>query len=173
MISDEPGDGRITGSLRASDGKGVVRIQERFDSDVDDVWSALTEPARLARWLGEVDGDLRVGGEFRARFYASGWEGNIRVQVCEPPRRLVLTDTSSAEPDEKVTEVTLTADGDQTILILEQRGMPLKDLAAYGAGNQLHVDDLAAHLAGGERRDAAARWSQLEPVYKGLTVDVD
>jgi hypothetical protein len=51
---------------------------------------------------------------------------------------MVLLDTSANEPDEKVTEVTLTADGDQTMLVLEQRGMPLKYLAAYGAGNQVH-----------------------------------
>jgi uncharacterized protein YndB with AHSA1/START domain len=173
MISDEPAHSRITGSLRSSDGTGVVRIQDRFDSDIDDLWSALTEPARLARWLGKVDGDLRLGGEFRARFYASGWEGNVRVQVCEPPRRLLLTDTSSNEPDEKVTEVTLSADSEQTILVFEQRGMPLAYLAAYGAGNQLHIEDLAAHLAGDERCDADARWSQIKPAYKALKVDVD
>jgi uncharacterized protein YndB with AHSA1/START domain len=25
------------------------------------VWSALTEPERLARWYGEIEGELRVG----------------------------------------------------------------------------------------------------------------
>ncbi len=41
---------RILGSLRAADGKGVVRIEDRFDTDIDDLWSALTDPRRLARW---------------------------------------------------------------------------------------------------------------------------
>ena len=120
-MRDEPAHSRITGSLRSSDGKGVVHIQDRFVSDIDDVWSALTQPARLARWLGEVDGGLRLGGEFRARVHAGGWDGNIRVQLCEPRRR-VLADTSANEPDEKVTEVTLTADGEPTILVFERRG---------------------------------------------------
>jgi hypothetical protein len=53
---------RILGSLRSADGKGVVRMQDRFDTDIDDLWSALTDPRRLARWLGDVEGDLRLGG---------------------------------------------------------------------------------------------------------------
>jgi uncharacterized protein YndB with AHSA1/START domain len=65
-------------------------MEDRFDTDIDDLWSALTDPARLGRWLGQVEGDLRLGGEFRARFFASGWEGTGRVEACEPPRRLLV-----------------------------------------------------------------------------------
>ena len=60
----------------------------------------------------------------------------------------------------------LTADGDQTILVWEERGMPLDYLAAYGAGIQVHVEDLAAYLAGRERGDADARWNELLPPIK-------
>ena len=66
---------RILGSLGSADGKGVVRVEDRFDNDIDDVWSALSDASRLARWYGEVEGDLRVGGEYRAHLFASGWEG--------------------------------------------------------------------------------------------------
>jgi uncharacterized protein YndB with AHSA1/START domain len=65
----------------------------------DSLWPALTDPGRLARWLGEVDGELHRGGELRGRFFASGWEGTCRVEVCEPPRRLLLVTTSEGEPD--------------------------------------------------------------------------
>ena len=58
MTSKAIGDGRILGSLRSEDGKGVVRMEGRFETDIDDVWSALTDPSRLARWYGEVEGDL-------------------------------------------------------------------------------------------------------------------
>src|ERR1700677_1844441 len=90
MTSNAGGGGRILGSLRSADGKGIVRMEDRLDTDIDDVWSAFTEPLRLARWLGEFEGDLRLGGEFRARF-TSGWEGTGRVDACEPPRRLLVT----------------------------------------------------------------------------------
>ena len=60
MTSKAAGGGRILGSLRSADGKGIVRMEDRFDTDIDDVWSALTDPSRLARWYGEVEGDLRL-----------------------------------------------------------------------------------------------------------------
>jgi uncharacterized protein YndB with AHSA1/START domain len=173
MTSNPPGSGRILGSLRSADGKGVVCVQDRFNTDIDDLWSALTDPHRLARWLGEVEGDLRLGGEFRARFFASGWEGTGRVEACDPPRRLLLLTEQPGQPDEHVIEVTLAADGDHTLLAWEERGMPLDHLAAYGAGIQVHVEDLAAHIAGRERSDADTRWGELLPAYQDLAASVD
>jgi uncharacterized protein YndB with AHSA1/START domain len=170
MTSNARGSDRILGSLRSADGAGVVRMEDRFDTGIDDLWSALTDPRRLARWIGEVEGDLRLGGEFRAHFFASGWEGTRRVEACEPPQRLLLVTTDAGEPDETVIEVTLTADGDQTILVVEERGMPLELLAAYGAGVQIHVEHLAAHLA--ERRDIEARWDELLPAYQALAANL-
>ena len=171
MTSNARPGSRILGSLRSADGKGVVRMEDRFDTDIDDLWSALTDPRSLAHWMCDVEGDLRLGGEFRARFFASGWEGTWRVDACEPPRRLLLAH-GLGEPFEKVIEATLTADGDQTILVVEERGMPLDQLAAYGAGIQVHVEDLAAYLAGRERCDADARWHELLPAYQHLAASV-
>jgi uncharacterized protein YndB with AHSA1/START domain len=171
MTSNARAGGRILGSLRSADGKGVVRMQDRFDTDIDDLWSALTEPRRLARWIGEVEGDLRLGGEFRARFFASGWEGTGRVEACEPPRRLLLLTEEPGQPDEHAIEITLAADGDHTILVWEERGMPLDHLAGYGSGIQIHVEDLAAHIAGRERGDADARLRELLPAYQDLAAN--
>jgi uncharacterized protein YndB with AHSA1/START domain len=171
MTSNARGSGRILGTLRSTEGRGVVRMEDRFDTAIDDLWSALTDPRRLTRWLGEVEGDLRLGGEFRFRFFASGSEGTGRVEACEPPRRLLLT-MALGQPDEDVIEATLTADGGQTILVWEERGMPLDLIAAYGAGVQIHVEDLAAYLAGRDRVDAAARWGELQPAYQDLAANV-
>ena len=176
MTSNAREGRRILGSLRSADGKGVVRMEDRFDTDIDDLWSALTDPSRLARWLGEVEGDLRLGGEFRARFVASGWEGTGRVEACEPPQRLLLLTKDADEPNapaEHAIEARLIADGDQTILVWEERGMPLEQLAAYGAGIQIHVEDVGAHVAGHERSDdAEARWGELLPAYEELAATV-
>jgi len=163
---------RILGSLGASNGAGVVRMEDRFDTDVDDVWAAITEPGRLARWLGEVDGELRVGGTYRFHFTTSGAEGTGRVEECEPPHRFLVRH-GIERPEVHVIEVTLEADGDQTLLVMEQRGMPLTHIAAYGAGIQIHIEDLGAHLAGRETEgDADARWSELESGYAPLAADV-
>jgi uncharacterized protein YndB with AHSA1/START domain len=170
MTSDEPVGIRVLGTLRSVDGKGVVRMENRYDTDIDDLWAALTDPGRLDRWLGRIEGDLRLGGEFHRYFYASGAEGTGRIEVCEPPRRLRLT--MAGEPDEQVIELTLSADGDQTILVVEESGMPLNLLAAYGAGIQVHVEDLSAHIAGRERCIADVRWTELQPAYEAAAANV-
>jgi uncharacterized protein YndB with AHSA1/START domain len=172
MTSNVPPGPRILGSLRSADGKGVVRMADRFEADIGDLWSALTDPGRLARWMGEVEGDLRLGGEFRARFFASGWEGSGRVEACEPPRRLLLLTMQPGQSREQFIEVTLAADGAQATVVWEERGMPPGQLAAYGAGIQVHIEDLAAYLAGRERCDADARWNELLPGYEDLAANV-
>lgn len=171
MTTETPGSVRTLGTLRSADGTGIARLEDRFPTDIDDLWSALTDPVRVARWLGEVAGDLRPGGEFRAHYFASGWEGTCRVEVCEPPQRLLLLTTSPDDP-EGIVEATLTADGDHTILVIEDRGLPLDAVAAYGAGDQIHLEDLAAYLAGRDRCDARARWQELQPAYEQLAADL-
>ena len=94
------------------------------------------------------------------------------MEACEPPRLLLLLTMKPGQTDEHVIEVTLAADGDQTILVWEERGMPLDLLAAYGAGIQVHVEDLAAHIAGRERCDADTRWNELLPAYQDLAASV-
>src|SRR6476660_9355169 len=87
MNSNTRGGDRILGSLRSADGKGVVRMEDRYDTDIDDLWSALTDPGRLARWYGEVEGDLRLGGELQVRIPDAGLHAVGQVEVCEPPQR--------------------------------------------------------------------------------------
>src|SRR5258705_5932454 len=115
---------RILGSLRSADGNGVVRIEDRYDTDIDDLWSALTDPGRLARWYGQVEGDLRPGGEFHLYIESNDVEGRGRVEACEPPRRLRVTTRETdeswrkgrgAQPFDQTIEARLTADGDKTV----------------------------------------------------------
>jgi len=172
---------RLIASLHDRDGVGVVRLEERYDTDIDDLWAAITDPARLARWHGQVEGDLRPGGAFRVYLEADDIESTGRVEVCEPPRRLLVTTRETDEsyrkgqgvpPFDESVEVTLTADGDQTILVIELQGMPLDKIAFYGAGWQIHAEGLAAHIAGRERGDSEERWNELVPSYQALAAGV-
>ena len=181
MTSNARPGTRILGSLRSADGKGVVRIEERYDTDIDELWSALTVPGRLARWYGQVEGDLRPGGEFRLYLESDDWDGAGRVEACEPPRRLLVTTREADEswlkgrgapPFDAAIEATLSADGDQTILVIEVRGMPLDKIAFYGAGWQIHAENLAAYAAGRERGDTEARWDDLVPPYQELAASI-
>ena len=170
--ADPPGDSRIAVGLRTSDATGVARIEDRLDTDIDDLWSAFVDPDRLNRWLGDVHGDLRPGGEFRAHFWASDWEGSGRIEACEPPHHLLVFIRDTGSSDEHSIEAWLRPDGEHTMLAVEERGMPLDLLAAYGAGIQIHVEDLAAYLAGGQRCNARSRWQELIPSFREMAVDL-
>ncbi len=181
MTSNTPAGARILGSLRSADGKGVVRIEDRYHTGIDDLWSALTDPGRLARWYGQVEGDLRPGGQFRLHVEGADIDATGRVEACDPPRRLLVTNRETDEsylrgkgvpPYDEAIEATLTADGDQTILVIEVRGMPLDKIAFYGTGWQIHAEELAAYLAGRQCGDAEARWAELVPTYQDLAASI-
>jgi uncharacterized protein YndB with AHSA1/START domain len=181
MTGSTPPGTRILGSLRAADGKGVVRIEDRYDTGIDDLWSALTDPGRLARWYGQVEGDLRPGGEFRLRVEGADIDATGRIEACDPPQRLLVTSRETDEsylrgkgvpPFDEAIEAMLTADGDQTILVIEVRGMPLDKIAFYGTGWQIHAEELAAYLAGHQPGDAEARWAELVPPYQDLAAGI-
>jgi len=167
------GDASVLGSLHSVDGEGVVRMEHRLDTGIDDLWGALTDPDRLAHWYGEVEGELSPGGEFRVRVTVSG-ERTGRVEACEPPRCLLLTerdpDPHPGQPEQLAIEARLTAEGAQTRLVWETRGMPVNLLPAYGTGIQIHVEHLADYISGRELRIDDARWDELFAAYEALGV---
>jgi len=181
MTSNAHPGTRILGSLRSADGQGVVRIEDRYDTDIEDLWSALTDPRRLEGWHSQVEGDLRPGGEFHMYLESDDVESTGHVEACEPPRRLLVTTRETDEswrrgqgvpPFDTTIEITLTADGGQTILVIEARGMPLDAIAFFGAGWQIHAENLATYLAGRERGDTEARWDELVPPYQDLAANL-
>src|SRR4029450_3318339 len=47
---------------RADDGRQRLEFRRSWSDPIEDVWSALTEPDRLARWIGIYEGERAVGG---------------------------------------------------------------------------------------------------------------
>jgi uncharacterized protein YndB with AHSA1/START domain len=169
-MTTTPAGARIVGTLhRTQDGKGAVRMEDVYDTDIDNLWSALTDPRRLARWVADVEGEFRLGGRIHARF-TSSWDGPGRIDVCQAPSRLTVT-LSPDEPDETVIDATLVAEQDKTRLVIEESGIPLNVLPGYGAGWQAHVEDLTAYVEGRETTDWHARWSELVPTYQAVVID--
>ena len=73
MTSNAAAGNRIVGTLRTADGKGVVRMEDRFSTDIDDLWSALTDPGRA--WaVSSGHASLPVDGKV-----PGGW-------MCASPR---------------------------------------------------------------------------------------
>jgi uncharacterized protein YndB with AHSA1/START domain len=171
-VTSTPPSVHMTGTLHHTEhGKGAVRLEDLYDTDIDDMWSALTDPRRLAQWVADVQGDFRLGGQIHARF-TSGWDGPGRIDICQAPHRLTVT-LSPGTPDETVIEATLATEHDKTRLVIEERGISVDELPYHGAGWQAHVEDLAAHLHGRQAGDWRTRWIALTPIYQdaasGLT----
>ena len=53
-----------------------------------------------------------------------------------------------AAPFDDTIDVTLTPDGDATLIVAEFHGLPMDKLQYYGAGWQMHAESLGAMLAG-------------------------
>ena len=75
-------------------------------------------------------------------------------------------------PFDQTLEATLTADGDKTILVIETHGIPLDKIAFYGAGWQIHAENLTTYLAGNKPGDSEARWVELVPPYQELAATI-
>lgn len=173
---------RITGTVRALDEtRGAVRVEDVYDTDINDLWKACTTPERLARWIAMVTGDdLRLGGTVHAVF-ASTWSGSVRIEVCDAPVHLLVT-TEAGTDDEAQIEAWLSAEGPKTRLVVEERGLPVGQLHFFGAGWQVHLEDLAHSLASdgpvhadgwSEQAPAPAwhaRWTELTPAYRDPAV---
>lgn len=132
----------------------TVTLQRTYPAAIGDVWDAITDPDRIARWFLPVSGDLRAGGTYSLDGNASG-----EIRVCEPPQHLCVTwigpGSEPSEHDDSIVHVRLTAiDDDTTSLELEHIAVPPKDFwdtygpGAVGVGWDLSLIGLDAHLAG-------------------------
>jgi uncharacterized protein YndB with AHSA1/START domain len=159
---------RTIGAMRALDEQhGAIRVEDVYDTDIDDLWEGCTDPNRLARWIANVSGDLRVDGAIHATF-TSTWTGPGRVDVCDRPHHLLVT-MEPGTHDEAQIEAWLVSEGDKTRLTVEERGLPLGELHFHGAGWQAHLEDLGRSLAG-EPSAWKARWTELAPAYETMPV---
>ena len=98
----------LLGEVRRVGDTGTVHVEDVYDTDIEDLWGAVTDPDRLARWIARVDGDLRVGGTIHAEFTSTA-EGPGRIEVCDAPHRLLVT-MHPGTPEETQLEALLTED---------------------------------------------------------------
>lgn len=83
-----------------------------YPTDIQDLWQALTEPERLARWFLPVSGDLKVGGRYQLEGNAGG-----EILRCDAPNALQVSWEFAGNPS--WVHVRLEAQGDQTTLHLK------------------------------------------------------
>jgi uncharacterized protein YndB with AHSA1/START domain len=107
------------------DGEEVaVLISRTYDSAIEDVWQALTDPERVKRWFMPLTGDLRPGGTFQLEANAGG-----DILECEAPSRLRVTFGGPTS----LVELRLSPDGDSRTVLELEHTVPI-EMAQSGAG---------------------------------------
>lgn len=64
----------------------AVILSRCYDTGVEDLWDAVTNPERLPRWFLPVEGNLQQGGRYQLKGNAGG-----TITLCQAPDTLDLT----------------------------------------------------------------------------------
>jgi uncharacterized protein YndB with AHSA1/START domain len=129
---------REIGNHPVGTGEGrSLLLRRTYDAAVEDVWDACTDPERLGRWLGQVEGDLRAGGTYQIKDNAGG-----RIVRCEAPRLLAVTWSFGGGMDTEV-ELRLAPgpDGDTVLELEHSSPAEIVDelLRTYGPGGTIGI----------------------------------
>ncbi|SFK40919.1 SRPBCC family protein [Geodermatophilus ruber] len=150
-----------------ADGTRRLRFRRSWPDPIEDVWAALTEPERLARWIGTYDGDRGPGGTgvFTMTFEDEPVGERMTILECDPPRRLVL---DWAGEEYWRVELDLSTDGDRTTLLFTQDFRTEHGIPDVATGWHWYLDKLEAEVSG---RPQPADWdaflAEVGPGYGG------
>jgi uncharacterized protein YndB with AHSA1/START domain len=127
----------------------TLHLDRIFEAPIDDVWAAITEPERLARWLGTWRGDPASGRVMFAMTFEEGdSEQEMEIRECTPPHRLAVT--SHAGPYTWHLDADLSESDGVTTLSFSQPGVEADDLPSIGPGWEYYLDRLVASETGGD-----------------------
>jgi uncharacterized protein YndB with AHSA1/START domain len=135
------------GEVKRDEAGVQLQFVRSYDASIEEVWSAVTEPERMARWFGGWSGDPATGQvQFEMPMKDGSQTEAATIDVCEPPTALAVT---IATPDGPwPLNLTLTAEGDRTVLRFTHRLNEPYDASGVGPGWQYYLDRLGAVLAG-------------------------
>lgn len=137
--------------------------EDVYATGIDDLWQAVTDRDRIARWMVDLTGDLRLGGTWSvvAEGDEPSWATGT-ITVCDAPRSFT---TSWHAIEEEPTELVVTLDEVEggTRMHLVHTGIRS---IFYGAGWQTYLERLEADVAGEPfAHDWDARFAELSPEY--------
>lgn len=157
--------GAVERELSIKDDLKTLVMRRAYDAEIEDVWDAITDPERIARWFLPVSGDFRPGGRYQLEGNAGG-----EILRCEPPR-LLRVSWIFGEPKEgdfSEVEVRLSkGDDGQTRFELEHSATVPDEMwrqfgpGAVGVGWDGMLVGLALHLRGGVMSlEERAAWAE-------------
>ncbi len=132
------------------DGRQRLEFRRSWPDPIEEVWAALTEPNRLARWIGVYDGARGPGGT--GTFSMTHEEGEhagepMTIVECDPPRRLVVEWTQQGTEKWRV-DLDLTTEGGRTVLRFVQFFPAGADVVDFAMGWHWYLDKFSAEVAG-------------------------
>jgi uncharacterized protein YndB with AHSA1/START domain len=139
------------GTIESTESGGVIRFERRLPHPVTEVWSAITEPERLADWWLPFDADITVDLQPGGLMVMSATGDEPMTITCEilrmePPH---LLEHTHVDPGSRVLWE-LEADADGTVLRLSHFVLdPALAIANnYVVGLHTSLDRLGPALAG-------------------------
>lgn len=139
-----------------------VTFERRYPRPVETVWSALTEPERLADWMGASRVEPFVGGQFDMMIDGPH-PMTGRVRAWDPPTLLELSWSNTHAPDSTI-RFELRPDGDATLLTFRHLGMPYRNSALMLPGWHDFLSRLGALLQGAAPR-AGPSFRTMQAAY--------
>jgi uncharacterized protein YndB with AHSA1/START domain len=132
----------------------TVQLSVRLEASPEEVFPFLVDPVLYARWQGtKAQLDPRPGGVYRVWMDATTVASGEFVEVV-PPHRVVFTwgweGNEDLPPGSSTVELTLSADGDETILLLRHFGLPDDEAAAMHEEGWILFTGRLATVARGE-----------------------
>ncbi|MFI5495909.1 SRPBCC family protein [Actinoplanes sp. NPDC051859] len=158
-----------TGRLQAAAAGVELIVSRSFRAPIEDVWASVTESDRTARWFGAWEGDAAPGAiiKMQMAFEESAPWFDVRIEACEPPRRLLLVMTEGSGIQR--IELRLAAAGEQTDLELVQHLDTTDAVGDMGPGWEYYLDNLVASRAGQPLPSFDDYYPAMKPYYEGLS----
>lgn len=152
-MPDRSTDNAAEGRLVDLGGRSAVRFTRRFPVSRVDLWSAITDPDRTARWAFRTELEPRAGGVLRFDYGEAGSAEGTVVEWDEPS---VLEYEWGSDTDMPWrVRFELSEDDDGTVLTFDHL-LPDATNPEFAAGWHWHLDRLAMHLAGAEPADVTS-----------------
>jgi uncharacterized protein YndB with AHSA1/START domain len=135
--------------------EGLVEHEVRVAASPDSVFDYFTDPAKMVMWMGvEATLDPRPGGVCRINPSGQAVMLGEFVEV-DRPRRIVFTwgwETAQFKtpPQSTLVEVSLTPDGQETVVRLAHRRLKPELVPLHRAGWQHYLPRLALAAAGAD-----------------------
>jgi uncharacterized protein YndB with AHSA1/START domain len=157
----------LYGALTRTDDDYAVHFERDYPTAPQDLWSAVTEPDRVARWLAPVEGDLRPGGAFVVHFDDD--DAHFVVDTCEAPR--TLTVRWQGRTGSTLVRVSVLPLGEQrSRLVLVHERLSGTQAPEYAGGWHWHLDTLDGFLS--DREVERTDWDELARHYRDGLQDV-